>query len=164
MLRIYNKTLERQCKVDESTEVPLGWIRCELQLRNDAVDSFVREWLTCKDISVVYFGILANQLRFVKRRPEGETNLQRLEVVAWWRRFLDNSAPIRLLYKGGLAYNLQSLERYLYGQAGSSLKTWLVLSDWNVDKMLEMVARRKPNDRQKALIHTMTTIEKGGCR
>ncbi len=157
MLRIYNKSLERRCKVDDSVEVPEDWVRCELQLRNDAVDSFLREWVACQDVSKVYFGIMANQLRFVKSR---EKNLARSVTVAWWRRFLDNSAPIRLLYNGGLAYNLQSLEKYLYGQAGSSMKAWLVLSDWDVDTMLDMVARRKVNDRQQALISVMSTLRK----
>lgn len=161
LLRIYNKTLERQAKADDKSSVPEGWIRCELQMRDDAVDSFVREWRACGDISAVYFGLMANQLRFVKKRPESETNLQRLETVAWWRRFLDNSKPIKLLYKGGLAYNLDSLQKYLYVQAGSSIKTWLVLSDWDVDKMLEMVAQRRINDRQEALIKTMSAVRKG---
>lgn len=162
MLRIYNKTLERKCRVDENVEVPDGWVRCELQLRNDAVDSFLREWVSSGCISTVYFGIMANQLRFVKERPKSETNLARLETVAWWRRFLDDSKPIRLAYKGGLAYNLQSLERYLYGQAGSSIKTWLVLSDWDVDKMLKMVAYKQVNERQNALLHTMSAVKDAG--
>lgn len=155
MLRIYNKTLERQCKLDEKVDVPANWVRCELQFRNDAVDSFIREWLECIDISQVYFGIMANQLRFVRNRPEHETNLERLVTVAWWRRFLDNSNPIRLAYKGGLEYNLQSLEQYVYIQASSSIKALLVLSDWDVDKLLGMVAHREMNDKQQALIHTV---------
>lgn len=159
MLRIYNKTLERKCNVDKNVDVPEGWVRCELQMRDDAVDSFVREWENSGCISTVYFGIMSNQLRFVKNRPDSETNLSRLETVAWWRRFLDDSKPIRLAYKGGLAYNLQSLERYLYGQAGSSIKTWLVLSDWNVDKMLEMVAYKRVNERQNALLRTMSAVK-----
>lgn len=152
MLRIYNKTLERQCKLDAGADVPANWVRCELQFRNDAVDSFIREWLECMDISQVYFGIMANQLRFVKRR---ESNLERSETVAWWRRFLDNSSPIRLAYKGGLAYNLQSLEQYVYIQASSSIKALLVLSDWDVDKLLNMIVHRDMNDKQQALIHTV---------
>lgn len=155
MLRIYNKTLERECKVDDGIEVPAGWVRCELQFRNDAVDSFLREWLALGDISAVYLGIMANQLRFVKKRL---VHQEQCETVAWWRDFLDNSKPIKLAYKGGLAYNLQSLERYLFGQAASSIKTWLMLSDWDVNKMLEMVAFRKTNDRQGALVHTMSAV------
>lgn len=156
MLRIYNKTLERQCKVDKDIIVPPGWVRCELQFRNDAVDSFIREWLSCKDISAVYMGLMANQLRFVKKRL---VHQEQCETVSWWRRFLDNAVPIKLAYKGGLAYNLQSLERYLYGQAGSSIKSWLVLSDWDVDKMVELVSYKKINDRQSALIHTMSAVK-----
>lgn len=84
MLRIYNKTLERQCNVDEDIEVPENWVRCELQMRNDAVDSFLREWLKHDDISVCYFGIMANQLQFVKKV---ESNYSRNVTVKWWRDF-----------------------------------------------------------------------------
>lgn len=156
MLRIYNKTLERKCKVDEDIDVPDGWVRCELQMRNKAVDSFIREWKKCNDISAVYLGLMSNQLHFVKKR---ESNLQRSVTVAWWRRFLDNSQPIKLAYKGGLEYNLQSLQRFVYGQAGSSIKTWLVLNDWDVDKMLRMVTYRNINEKQEALIDTCAAME-----
>jgi len=164
MLRIYNKTLERQCKLkaedlEKGIEIPSDWVRCELQLRNEAVDSFIREWVAKQDISTVYFGIMSNQLRFVKERPKQETNLSRLEVVAWWRRFLDNSKPIKLAYKGGLAYNLESLEKYVYGQASSSIKTWLIANDWDVDKMISMVSERELNDKQQALLHTVSAVK-----
>ncbi|EOS55292.1 hypothetical protein C814_03238 [Anaerotruncus sp. G3(2012)] len=155
MLRIYNKTLERKTRLKEEVEIPEGWIRCEFQFRNDAADSFIREWNQSQDISAVYLGLMANQLRFVKKR---ESKLDRSETVAWWRRFLDNSEPIRLAYKGGLSYNLDSLQRYLYGQAGSSMKTWLMLSDWDSEKMVSMVKDKKMNDRQQALIRKMQAV------
>lgn len=84
MLRIYNKSLERECKLNGDVAIPENWVRCELQLRNDAVDSFIREWMRSGDISACYFGIMANQLRFVKQREE---NASRSEVVKWWRDF-----------------------------------------------------------------------------
>lgn len=160
MLRIYNKTLERQCKLEEGVEIPPNWVRCELQLRNDAVDSFINEWQCCGDISEVYFGLMSNQLRFVKKRSKHETNLERLETVAWWRRFLDNSDPIRLAYKGGLAYNLQSLHKYVYVQAASSIHTLLVASDWDVDQMLELVSQRDLNEKQQTLLCTVAACNK----
>ena len=84
MLRIYNKSLERECKLTDDISIPENWVRCELQLRNDAVDSFIREWMKSGDISACYFGIMANQLRFVKERKE---NASRSEIVKWWRDF-----------------------------------------------------------------------------
>ena len=41
--------------------------------------------------------------------------------------FLDNAQPIRLAYIGGLSYNLESLNQYVFGQAGSSIKAWMML-------------------------------------
>lgn len=75
---------------------------------------------------------------------------------------MDNAQPIRLAYTGGLAYNLQSLERFLFQQAGSSIKTWLVLSDWDIDSLLQSVAARQVNDRQHALIQKMSAVKAHG--
>lgn len=153
MLRIYNKTLERKCSIDEEVEVPENWVRCEIQLRNDAVDSFLREWRNSGDISSVYFGLMANHLKFVKEKA---SNYSRNEVVKWWRDFLDNAEPIKLLYKGGLDYNLESLNRYVIGQAGSSIHTWFKAYDWDMDRLKDLVTSRQLNDRQQSLLQRLS--------
>ena len=72
--------------------------------------------------------------------------------------FLDNAQPIRLAYIGGLSYNLESLNQYVFGQAGSSIKAWMMLHDKNIDFFLNSVFSKALNDRQNALIQKMSAV------
>lgn len=155
-LRIYNKTMERVRELGTTEGVPTDWIRLEFQLRNAAADSFIRSWITANDISVVYFGIIANQLRYVKER---ETNVSRSVMTSWWRKFLGNAGAIKIAYQGGLEYNLQSLQKYVFGQAGSSIRTWCELTDYDMDKLIAIVREKKLNERQKSLIEVLAEME-----
>ena len=38
------------------------------------------------------------------------------------------------------------------------MKTWLMLSDWDSEKMVSMVKDKKMNDRQQALIRKMQAV------
>lgn len=150
MLRIYNKTLERQCRVATDIKVPEKWVRVELQMRNEACESFHREWMACGDLGRVYFGIVGNQLRFVKERFQGHS--ERSMAVQWWSHFLEGHESLALAYAGGLDYNFDSLRRYTLGQAGSSIHTYLMATDWDIDQLIQQVKHRQINARQRALL------------
>lgn len=152
MLRIYNKTLERQQRVtDPDVVIPEGWVRLEFELKNDGCDAFIRSWQSTGNISESYFGLLANQLNFVQKR---ESNLSRSKVVAWWRKLLGNAKKIPLAYQGGLEYNLQSLRRYVIGQAGSSIRAYIEYHDGDITPLLDAVQTREYNVRQRELLAT----------
>lgn len=157
LLRIYDKTLERQQEVDDPAQVPENWIRLEFQFRDQAADSFIRAWENTGNISAAYFGIMANQLRYVKER--NEQNPQRSEIIPWWKKFLNNADKIPMAYQGGLEYNLESLQRYVFGQAGSSIRTWLELHENDTEKLLEQVKYRKLNERQKNLLQSSAVLK-----
>lgn len=155
LLRIYNKTYERQCK-SSAEDIPPNWVRCEFELSNRAVDSFVREWEECGDISKVYFGLMVSHLRFVKKL---ESNVTRSETVSWWGKFIDNSEPIKLAYKGGLEYNLQSLQDFLFNQCGSSIHAYLKIVGGDVSELVERASRQKLNPNQNALVSTVAALK-----
>lgn len=152
-LRIYNKTLERANQLGTLEDVPENWIRLEFQLRDAAADSFIDSWKRTGNISLTYFGIMNNQLRFVKKREE---NVTRSVTVPWWAKFTKYSGKIAMAYKGGLEYNLQSLNRYVIGQAGSSIKAWLQMHDNDLNRLNDMVKDKKLNERQENLLQAMT--------
>lgn len=164
LLRIYNKTYERECKSGAvPEEIPPNWVRCEFELSDKAVDSFIREWVSGGDISAVYFGLMISHLRFVKERA---ANLTRDSItVSWWNRFIDNNEPMKLAYKGGLEYNLQSLERYVFGQAGSSINAFLRISGGDVSELISRVEQIQFNSNQSALISTVEALKNSdfGC-
>lgn len=153
MLRIYDKTLERLARGVEQ-DVPSGWIRLEFQLRNKAAQSFLRSWKETGDISVTFFGILRNQLMFVSEVPDRENRNQgRAHVVRWWSKLLANAGRIPMAYCGGMEYNLDSLQRYVLGQSGSSIRTYI--EAFGSDRLLEQVADRPLNDRQAKLLEKL---------
>lgn len=157
-LRIYNKTLERIHELGSAEDVPPDWVRLEFQLRDAAADSFISSWQATGNISTTYFGIMTNQLRYVKQRdPE---NVSRSVLVSWWGRFLGNADKIPMAYRGGLEYNLQSLQRYVFGQAGSSIRAWLEVNENNHARLADLVQYKKLNERQKNLIELMTEFPK----
>lgn len=146
LLRIYDKTLERTRAIGSAENVPPDWIRLEFQLRNEAAESFINAWQNTGNLSTAYFGIMANQLRFVKER---DVNATRSTMTAWWRKFLGNADKIKLAYRGGLEYNLQSLQRYIFGQAGSSLKTWFAAHGYDWKEFMELCDHNDLNETQQ---------------
>lgn len=154
-LRIYDKTMERR-KVLGTTgeqEVPEGWVRCEHQMRNDVAAAFIREWLATWDLSAIFFGVLAQKLQYVDKY-DGK-NTDRMVVAPWWRRLLQDYPKIKLACTVGVEYNLQHLERYVYGQAGSSIKALLAAKGGDLSGFLAMIERKDYNDKQKTLLETL---------
>ncbi len=149
-LRIYDKTMERLRAGRSVKEVPENWVRLEYQLRDAAADSFISAWMDTGSISAAYFGIMANQLRYVKSRDED--NPQRSVMTTWWAKFLGWADKIPMAYKGGLDYNLDNLTKYVFDQAGSSIRTWLEIMDYDMDKFARMVNNRNLNIRQQLLL------------
>ena len=155
-LRIYDKTLERRRVVPEPDKVPEGWVRAEYQLRNDAAASFIREWLAGNDISAAYFGIMRNQLIYTKDY-DGK-NADRLSMPRWWSSFLGHYQQIRMAYPGGIEYNLQQLEKYLFHQAASSIKTYLAYTEGDIAPLISGIEGAKMNDRQWEMLKVETSL------
>ena len=149
-LRIYDKTMERLRAGRSAEDVPDNWIRLEYQLRDAAADSFISAWMDTGSISAAYFGIMSNQLRYVKSKDED--NPQRSVMTTWWSKFLGYADKIPMAYKGGLDYNLDNLTKYVFDQAGSSIRTWLEIMDYDMDKFARMVNNRNLNIRQQLLL------------
>lgn len=152
-LRIYNKALERG--------VDGHWIRAEFQLRNDCALSFYMRALECGSIGTAYQGMLYDFLRFTREvNHQGNTNQTRLNVTRWWKDFCGNAKRIKGFYVGGLEYNLEKLDHYLYKNAGSSIKTFLACTGGDVGKLMEYADKSEYNEKQKFLVKTQPMIDK----
>lgn len=152
-LRIYDKTLEWQKKGGaEPDKIPQGWVRCEFQLRNDAVASFVRSWQACGSIGQTFMGIMRNQLLYVMTY-DGK-NRDRATPAPWWDKLLGDAEQIRMAYDAGKDYNFDSLKKYIFHQAGSSIKAYLAIMDGDFGPLLQGVAMSSLNDRQTELIRS----------
>ena len=152
-LRIYDKTLERQKKGGaEPDKIPQGWVRCEFQLRNDAAASFVRSWQACGSIGQTFMGIMRNQLLYVMTY-DGK-NRDRATPAPWWDKLLGDAEQIHMAYDAGKDYNFDSLKKYIFHQAGSSIKAYLAIMDGDFGPLLQGVAMSSLNDRQTELIRS----------
>lgn len=157
-LRIYDKTLERIVKggVDEST-VPKGWVRCEFQLRNDAAASFIRSWQANGNIGLTFCGIMRNQLLYVSKY-DGK-NRDRATLAKWWQKLLGDGERIHMAYDAGKDYNFDSLKRFVFHQAGSSLKAYLSIMDGDITTLLSGINSATLNDRQLELIRSQHIVQ-----
>ena len=152
-LRIYDKTLERQVKGSvDADKIPKDWVRCEFQLRNDAAASFIRSWQSNGSIGLTFMGIMKNQLLYVSQY-DGK-NSDRATVAPWWARLLGDAEQIRMAYDAGKDYNFDSLKRYIFHQAGSSIKAYLAIMDGDFGPLLQGVRMAALNDRQTELIRS----------
>ena len=154
-LRIYNKALEQ--------EQEGAWIRCELQMRNDAALSFLLNWLgdSCTrmsgsgpqllEIGNIFAGVLMDFLRFTTSSPENH-NHRRCDVCSWWLRFLGSVESCRQIYLPARSYSLPRVQSFLDRQASSSLKLWLEANNGDWEDIKAMVEGASLNRRQMELL------------
>lgn len=149
-LRIYDKALERG--------VDGHWIRCEFQLRDEAADSFIANYLSFGDIGLTYGGVLLNYLRYTTKAPDPEKshNYDSIRTAAWWSKFVGTSQKIHNVTVGGLPYNLESLEDYISTQCASSIRAFIEVS--SLDRLLDIVNHTPYSSKQKQLLHSLGVV------
>lgn len=60
-----------------------------------------------------------------------------------------------MAYNVGKDYNFDSLKRYIFHQAGSSIQAYISICGGDIDPLLAGVYGAKLNDRQRELMRTM---------
>lgn len=152
-LRIYDKALERG--------VDGHWIRCEFQLRDEAADSFITNFLSYGDIGLTYGGVLLNYLRYTTKAPDPSKshNYESLRTAKWWDKFVGTAHKIHNVTVGGLEYNLESLEDFIQLQCASSIRCFLEVS--TVERLLEIVKHTPFSQKQLQLLHSLGIVIDG---
>lgn len=140
-LRIYDKAFERGFHGRH-------WIRCELVLKQDNAVKFLND---SQPLGVKYRGVIYNYLRFVTP-SKTDTNKRRWKMRKYWADFLDNAERISLFTKKEIDYNVSRLSKYVFGQAGNSIDTYIKCMGLN--NFLEQLLQRdsKLSAKQKYLI------------
>lgn len=95
--RIYDKTLERKAKSDE-TEIPKNWTRLEMVYRKERATKLV-DFLVNKNMPIGYVlrGTLKHYLRFIL--PSTDRNKARWRTTAWWEELLSSVDRLQLTVK-----------------------------------------------------------------
>lgn len=148
LIRIYDKALERG-RTDGS-----HWVRFEMQLRRGRAKKFAFDNLP---IGQKYVGVLNNYLRFVD--PAEDSNKSRWPVADWWLKFVRDLSRISIYDKPGTDYNEVNLERYVIGQAGNSIDTYIKC--FGLDKLIDELKHRPStlNPKQRSLVAKYIDLE-----
>ena len=113
MLRIYDKAQERG-------GLDYHWIRSELVFRRERAQEFINQYVQSKDVGSLYFGVLKNYLRFIRKDA---TRRERCSTVGWWEKFLNNVQAVRLFTPHDNEYNLEKVRRTVVTMYGNSIET-----------------------------------------
>lgn len=97
-------------------------------------------------------GIMRNQLLYVMTY-DGK-NRDRATPAPWWDKLLGDTEQVHMAYDAGKDYNFDSLKKYIFHQAGSSIKAYLQIMDGDFGPLLQGVAMSSLNDRQTELIRS----------
>lgn len=144
-LRIYNKALQQ--------DVDYHWVRYEFQLRDDDALEFLLNYYVCNNIGQVYFTLLYNTIRFTNEVVDKENNHHsRATTTSWWKDFVDNINLINYLHLPGKKYTIDTLINYIRKNCGSSINTYLKLSNGDFNSLLDMLKEIPINEKQKILI------------
>ncbi len=114
-LRIYDKAIER--KYTDGRH----WIRCELSLKQDRAVQFLKNE---KPLGEKFKGVIHNYVRFITP-SKTDFNKRRWKMRKYWSDFLDGSEKISVYSKKDIDYNLSFLHKYVFGQAGNSIFTYI---------------------------------------
>lgn len=140
--RCYDKARERGYD-REVEEDDFSWIRWEIQLRHDRALSFCRSFLL-NNVGSIFKGIVLNYFRPVVYNPNDLQNKDRWESPDWWVRFIGEVEKISLYSKADTDYNLEKCERYVYMQAGNSLRALIEIK--GIEQVLSDLEECKPEN------------------
>lgn len=117
--RIYDKRVEQQ-----AFDQVESWIRFEIQLRRDRAAVFIDMFLSGKEMSTLFSGVVKNYLRFII--PSGDTNLSRCATAQYWVDFLGSVDKVSLFFPD-LDYSESRLEAYVKSQCSGVCVTYISL-------------------------------------
>ena len=158
LLRIYDKKMERGYAPDDLEGKP--WLRCELQLRDCNAVQLIDKWIESEDLGSVFCGYVMQFVRFLVAPNDGK-NSQRIPVVGWWKKFLNNAARVTFSSQPGSDYNLSKLNHFVNKHCASSIKTFLLSSNISADDFYKHITSSdvKINRDQFALLKRLGFYE-----
>lgn len=135
LIRIYDKAA--QLGYDEK----IHWNRVELQLRRENATAFASRYLSCDNLGDLFCGVLVDYLRYCER-CDTDSNRWRWPLKDYWADLVQNASRIRLLDTPGVEYNILNLEKFVFNQAGNSIRTFI--DCFGVDVFLERLKETRP--------------------
>lgn len=121
MLRIYDKQLEQNTKLDSDKQIVTPWTRWEFQLKQGHANRLIESFINGSSLSSLFFGLLSNCMRI---HLNDDTNTTRCTTLPLWIDFISSASK----FSFGLSKAESSLdrtERYLIEQAFPSILKYI---------------------------------------
>lgn len=131
LIRIYDKAEQLQRDGEH-------WVRVEMELHEENARRFLE---LEGDIGSKWCGVLLNYLRYVDP-VETDSNRWRWPLKDYWAKLVQDAQPIRLFVKPGVEYNMMNVDRYVFGQAGNSIRTYIQV--FGVECFLQRLKETQP--------------------
>lgn len=131
VIRIYDKAQQLR-RYEEH------WVRVEMELHEDNARSFLELPGT---IGEKWSGVLLNYVRYVEP-SEFDSNRWRWPLKGYWSDLVGHVRPIKLYSAPGAEYNMMAVDRYIFGQAGNSIRAYIDI--YGVDKFMERLKETQP--------------------
>lgn len=151
-MRIYDKAIERGYNDGRH------WVRAELVLKQDRAVQFIKN---TEPIGTKFRGVIHNYFRYVQPNKK-DSNKRRWKMRDYWKKFLEDAEKISVFTRKDIDYNLCRLNRYVFGQAGNSIDTYIKCV--GLVRFLDDLIKRqsKLNPKQRYLIEqSKLLIEQG---
>lgn len=145
--RIYDKAQERG-------GLDYHWVRFEIQLRNEPALNFIKQ---DGAIGHKFYGVINNYLRFIVP-SKTDTNRRRWASPEWWTKFLAHTEKISVFTCKDVDYNLSRVERYVYYQAGNSIRTLIECVGWFKFREMLNALESELNPNQQKLVEEYKQI------
>lgn len=131
LIRIYDKAQQLR-RYDEH------WVRVEMELHDENARAFLELPGT---IGEKWSGVLLNYVRYVDV-SETDSNRWRWPLKSYWSDLVGAASPIKLYSAPGAEYNMESVDRYVFGQAGNSIRTYIDI--FGIDTFLQRLKETRP--------------------
>ena len=114
MVRIYDKAEQLKREGEH-------WVRVEMELHDENALRFLE---LPGGIGEKWSGVLLNYVRYVEEDPN-DSNRWRWPLKSYWSELVQEAQPIKLYQAPGVEYNMENVDRYVFRQAGNSIRTYI---------------------------------------
>ena len=121
MLRIYDKQLEQNTKLDSDKKIVTPWTRWEFEVKQGHANKFIEVFLNESSLSNLFFGLLSNCMRI---HLNDDSNVSRCTTLPLWSEFVSSASKFTFgLSKAEPSIN--RTEKYLIEQAFPSILKYI---------------------------------------
>lgn len=175
-IRIYDKALEQRLKLLEQQsrarrqglsvpeleeEAHSHWMRCEMTLRDDHADAFVRQAAVSDSVGKLAADVLNDKFAFIEL---DNSNISRCSICTWWADFVSTVEAVALVAREVVQHPVEKIALWVRRQMACSL--YIIQSTLGYFELQDMMkeAKDRLSPKQRALIHDYNAFRSAACK